>query len=199
MEGAKFKVLCKNTKYTIHVKIDYMYCILAGMTTEFKSAGCIFTNGRHILAGFQDKHQNPSMNGFGGKRMDNEQPIDTALRETIEELYGYDTVPTQLIDKIKWHIHIPKPLDRGDYKAFVYSFEDLRTIQWHVKYHMHASAVYIKMPFTLEELILNRLPSPTSEVKQLALLPLLKSLTIDSYFLDDCVELLKPGSESVPE
>lgn len=176
-----------------------MYFILVSMALEFKSAGCIFTDGKYVLAGYQIKNYTPSLNGFGGKRMDNEQPIDTALRETIEELYGYDTVPTQLIEKIKWHIHIPKPLDRGDYKAFVYDFEDLRTIQWHVKNHMYGSALYTKMPFTLEELILKRKPNQTCEVKQLALLPLIKSLMIDSYFLDDCVELLKPGSESVSE
>jgi hypothetical protein len=48
------------------------------------SAGCLFTDGAHVLAGMQ-KGQ---LNGFGGKRENREPIYITAWRETLEELFG---------------------------------------------------------------------------------------------------------------
>jgi 8-oxo-dGTP pyrophosphatase MutT (NUDIX family) len=49
-------------------------------------AGCIFTDGNLILAGYQPK--GPYISGIGGSSFDGEEPIVTAMREVMEELLG---------------------------------------------------------------------------------------------------------------
>ena len=52
--------------------------------SNFMGAGCIFTNGTHVLAGFQPNKKSPAISGFGGKRHGTETFTQTALRETLE-------------------------------------------------------------------------------------------------------------------
>ena len=51
----------------------------------------MFTDGIRVLAGRQNK--SGKIGGFGGKSHGGESRTETALRETIEELFGILDVP----------------------------------------------------------------------------------------------------------
>lgn len=63
-------------------------------TTNFRSAGIVFTNGKVVLAGYQRKIRNGReistfISGIGGATEEGETPLQTAIRETVEEIYDF--------------------------------------------------------------------------------------------------------------
>ena len=61
-------------------------------------AGIMFTNGSLVLSGYS-QHKN-KLTGIGGKKENNELPYETALRETMEELFELKEIPTELYKNI---------------------------------------------------------------------------------------------------
>jgi hypothetical protein len=93
---------------------------------EYTSAGCIFTNGTHILGGYQPNKQAPCISGIGGKREDCEEFVQTAMREMLEEIFGIYARP----DFVTALMAIPydRLLISGDYVSLIYSFTYLYII-----------------------------------------------------------------------
>ena len=61
-------------------------------------AGIFFTDEKIFLCGYsQHKHK---ITGIGGKKQNNELPYETALRETLEEIFEFDNIPFDF-NKIK--------------------------------------------------------------------------------------------------
>ncbi len=94
-----------------------------------QNAGCLFTDNRHILAGFQPNKSNKIISGFGGKAEGYETPFQNAWRETLEELFE---LPQEhilfLIDEIEKNIPYMKTYTNGNYTVFVYSFDNLLSL-----------------------------------------------------------------------
>jgi hypothetical protein len=149
------------------------------------NAGCLFTDSRHVLAGFQPNKHKQIISGFGGKAEQNETIFETAWRETLEELFE---LPQEqillLIQEIPNHIQHTKSYTNGNYTVFVYSFEHLLTLLELCEKKHIVSPIYDTFPTELFELILYRKPKPTSEVQQITLLPAAIS-TIDPYLTQD--------------
>ena len=61
-------------------------------------AGIMFTDGKLVLAGYNSKHL--FISGIGGKIKENETPILTAVRETVEELFELEEIPGRLLDRL---------------------------------------------------------------------------------------------------
>jgi hypothetical protein len=151
----------------------------------YQSAGCIFTDGKQVLAGYQ--HKRSYISGLGGGRMNGENYHETAIRETVEELF--DAVPsTELINRLQ-SISYSRRLMNGSYVVLVYSFDDLKTFMEICKDHLVDSRLYEKFPETLIELILNRKSDKNTEIQQLYLLPVNHELHIDRNFLSDLSQL----------
>jgi hypothetical protein len=130
-------------------------------------AGCMFTDGRIVLAGFHPKLG--KISGFGGMKIDDETPHQTAMRETLEELFGFKDIPHDIIARmpvVDRHIAYPS------YTCFLYSFDDLDTILRRAKRYFDSSSPYYpEFPTNLSELILKRTyENETMEVTELFLI-----------------------------
>jgi hypothetical protein len=150
------------------------------------NAGCLFTDHRHVLAGFQPHKPKKIISGFGGKGQEGETPFQTAWRETLEELFELPS-PTiqQLIDEIMHMIPYEQAYLNGNYSIFVYSFQNLLELLRICETRHIQSPLYDTFPTELFELILYRNPKPTSEVQQITLLPAVMTTQLDPYFLQD--------------
>jgi hypothetical protein len=163
---------------------------------DFRGAGCLFTNGEVILAGYQKKRGDIVITGLGGKREEEESYVDTALRETVEELFHVKEVPPKLIEALKTHM---KPVSIrgkevpgwGVYVMVIYTFEDLKTL---LKYAERASIrtkLYDTFPKTVSDLLLERGTGPNSsppEIAYLSIIPLdpdYANAPIQPEFLED--------------
>jgi hypothetical protein len=151
----------------------------------YTGAGCIFTDGIQILGGYQPK--GPYISGLGGHREYGEDYHQTAIRETVEELF--DAEPSEELIYQLQSIPYSKRILNGPYVALVYNFDDLRTFMEICKFHLNESSLYKKFPETLIELVFNRIHSEKSEVQQLYILPLNHDLHIDKNFLNDLSQL----------
>jgi len=158
---------------------------IAGSTlTNFKAAGCVFTDGKYILAGYQPKRSEYNISGFGGSRLDRETYMQTALRETLEEFFEIDP-PRYLIDYIE---QILKPTATHINESYVlvqYTFEDLIKLLGHSKSACKHTDIYDVFPESLNDLIFNRNHTPRSEVHQLCLLPFKSNIKIGKDFKMD--------------
>lgn len=149
-------------------------------------AGCIFTNGNHVLAGLQKKKGEFIISGIGGTRESDETFDVNAIRETVEELFDISNVDATLIKKICDTLHPKDRFLHGGYGVLVYDFDQLVTMLRIVKDHAtDASPVYRTFPSTIDELILKRVSREDSEINTLYLLPVIENVRMDDYFLQD--------------
>jgi hypothetical protein len=155
----------------------------------YECAGCIFTDGTHVLAGHQPLKKIPIISGFGGKKLSTESnPIDTALRETIEELFHVGDVDPEIIDDIKGEIQPKRTIVNGSYHAFVYSLTDLERILYVLRLNLLKTPLYPGVPGNLQGLLFQRAQDPSAEVLTLCLLPV-GCLNVCKLFQEDMKKL----------
>ncbi len=147
---------------------------------EFGGAGCCFMDEQHVLCGYQPHKRNNGITGIGGSREPNESVLDTAFRETIEELFNLKEVPKQLIELCKEKLQpqrlatSPEPNPKR-YIHVILSFEQLETLLALCKRAGVQSDVYPnQLPLTLIDLIRKRKVGPRAEVESLCLMPLIR-------------------------
>ena len=136
---------------------------------SYVAAGPIFTDGRLALAGYQPSKS--CITGIGGKAEEGEIPIMTAMREFIEEIYCC-AAPGLLITQLAVAVSPRRRLLAGDYELLEYNFDDLEQLLGVVASAELESPAYSRMPRTLIELILWRVPPKEAEVHCLSLIPL---------------------------
>lgn len=164
----------------------------------FKAAGVAFTNGVHVLAGYQPHKKHPSISGIGGSRERGENYMQTALRECVEELFEPSSIPKSLLTKLA-RIAPQKVIQTGSYINAIYTFDDLQTMLTLMKRLGLRSPLYEIFPKTLMDLIMKRTPSPTptptktAEISHLALLPVVAQTAetfMDPHFVADMSSFL---------
>jgi len=163
---------------------------------SFSAAGILFRNQTHVLAGYQPHKKNPCITGIGGSRKDGESAIQTAWRETIEELFDCERVPPKLLQLCETKFPPHDWFSRGEYICFLYSFDDLKAFLKIVKRVRLPTSLYEYYPLNLLELLMNRKHSETSEIESLCVLPFVREtrgvlhiheefcLDMDQTFLD---------------
>ena len=171
------------------------HLLVGGMptVTNFKAAGVLFTDGIHVLAGFQPGKN--AISGIGGSREGSETIRQTAFREAIEELLepvsDVKFIVQSLVDRYKCHPVIRK----GTYRFLVLSFMDLLHILQEAKAVGLKSQIYKTVPTTIAALLKKRKPTPTSEVTTLMLLPVkvtdldLSGIDLDPHFAEDLLSI----------
>ena len=144
------------------------------------AAGCVFTNEKLILT------------GLGGKLNQNEDPIHAAWRETLEELFDWDSVTE---DILLYCIELTpsKIIEDKTYIQYIYTFATLERVLQECYIRMYTSDLYEKFPFTLQELLFNRNPKGRVEVEQLSVLPM-EGQCIAKHFLRD-IQKIRGNSE----
>ena len=140
----------------------------------YKAAGVLFTDGKHVLAGYQPGKRVPCITGIGGCREKGEIRIDTALRETVEELYDIKKLPPGLLKKLKSMCVPIETFQNGSYVVFVLNFQDLEKILKTCMEFKVDTSIYKEYPLTLSDLIFNRDILLSSEITHLALLPFVR-------------------------
>lgn len=157
-------------------------------TIDFEGAGCIFTNGSMVLAGYQPKKGIKLISGFGGSRKVGENYFDTAMRELLEELL--EIKPTaHLLAYLNHEFQPNKVLINGTYVILQYSLNDIDTLLEIVGRFNYHSVIYTEMPINLLDLIFRRKYLKGMEVVNVLILPFINDFIIDPNFRKD-IELV---------
>ena len=138
---------------------------------RYSGAGVLFTNGTHVLAGYQPKKESPCISGIGGKReLRDTSFLYTGLREFLEEIFAIEPNPSY-IELIQEHVTPLRIVELGGYINIVYSFIDLETILTLLNANSATSRLYDTFPLTLTDLIFRRKVADDQEITHLAILP----------------------------
>lgn len=141
---------------------------------KFMGAGCVFTDGKHILAGYQPHKAKPGINGIGGHKEENETYQQTAYRETIEELFHVEKVPESLLIMLEKTM-VPKKIKvKNDYIMLHFDFQDLELLLRICRKVKLQTPLYTSFPKSLFALIHEREYNIKAEVAALCLLPVVK-------------------------
>ena len=161
-----------------------MFSCFSPRKLQYKGAGVLFTNGTHVLAGYQPNKKKPCITGIGGSREPYEIFLHTALREAVEELLHVKEVPSQLIFNLSDSLNPLSVFSNKDYATVVYTFEQLETFLIILKENGITTDLYKDFPLNLEELVFKRKNNKEAEIKQFAVLPL-ECSQISKEFLKD--------------
>ena len=145
---------------------------------KYSCAGVLFTNGTHVLGGYQPKKDSPCISGIGGKReLRDTSFLYTGLREFLEEIFAIEPLAgvggpnPSYIELIQEHVTPLRIVELGGYINIVYSFTDLETILTLLNANSATSRLYDTFPLTLNDLIFTRKISDDQEITHLAILP----------------------------
>jgi 8-oxo-dGTP pyrophosphatase MutT (NUDIX family) len=147
-------------------------------------AGIMFTDGKFVLAGYNPKKCHIS--GIGGKAEEGETPIQTAIRETLEELFELETIPEELKTVLYENLTFDTLFFTSDYTTFVMDFRyDLEVFFEVISKFDVRSRVYSTIPQTLEQLLMTRIVVPEAELSHLMLIPCVYNIGLDENFVQD--------------
>ena len=111
----------------------------------FFGAGILFLSedNRSVLSGFHPKLNRWS--GFGGKRRGNEEALETAVREVIEEVFGVFNPSEECILELSSCIQsIPK--NNADYILYIESESRLFEMAYILHSNNYVSPYYLSLP-----------------------------------------------------
>jgi hypothetical protein len=151
--------------------------------SSYTGAGCLFTDGIRVLAGFQPTKKHKGITGLGGWSNENEHWLQTAHREVIEELFSTAVVPQKLLDAMA-ELVPAQTFCESDYVTVVYTFKDLERILALAKWHGVGTYIYPSFPKTIGALLLQRQTSKVAEVQTLCLLPLAECSLAPEFMAD---------------
>lgn len=155
-------------------------------------AGCVFTDGKHILCGYQPHKKKPGITGIGGHREGTETYLETAYRETIEELFHITntTMPVGLIDNLVRTMQ-PKTIKmKKGYVLVTFDFVDFNLFLKLCRKAGLRSPLYTRIPKNLLETLQLRKYDAKAEISALCLLPIVyhhgkPEDFVNPYFLQD--------------
>jgi hypothetical protein len=138
---------------------------------KYSCAGVLFTNGTHVLGGYQPKKESPCISGIGGKReLRDTSFLYTGIREFLEEIFAIEP-NTSYIELIQEHVTPLRIVELGGYINSVYSFTDLETILRLLNEKGAVSRLYDIFPVSIDSLLYKRKIGEDQEITHLAILP----------------------------
>lgn len=121
------------------------------------AAGFLFTDGIFTIGGYQPHSH--CVSGFGGKQERDETPIQTAIRETIEEMFGI-AVPDAMVHEFEAILRRRGPIatrETRGYYLFVMDFRHLEILLQFVKSKGIHSPFYTTLPKDFGELFIRKM------------------------------------------
>lgn len=175
----------------INIEKSILSSVKIDNSIQYNSAGSFFTDGNLVLCGYQLNKKIPNISGFGGKREDTDKTyIETAIRETLEELF--DIIPdSEIIKLINMNLIHKKLIIQDKYYMLVYTFDDLELILTILNQKEITSKLYDIFPINITDLIFKRKFEIKSEISHLCLLPLKENIIINNDFIQDVHSLLQ--------
>ena len=96
------------------------------LSTTHIGAGCVFTDGKLVLAGYQPFKEIPCISGLGGTKKDGESVFETAMRETIEELFEITNISVVFLEYIKRQL--PGKYIRNNNYIFIVNYRHINRL-----------------------------------------------------------------------
>jgi hypothetical protein len=153
-------------------------------------AGIMFTDNNSVLGGYNS--HTLAITGIGGKKKGDETSIQTAIRETVEELFEFEEIPNELLEFLFNNLTFNTVFSRGGYSTYVMDFQyDLEVMLDSIHRYSLKSRVYDPLPQTLADLLLKRKNDINAEFSHLVLLPFARTIDIAGCFIND-IRHLKP-------
>lgn len=146
-------------------------------------AGIMFTDKNLVLAGYNKLQDH--ITGFGGKKKREEKPYETALRETIEELFEIHSLSDEQIKEICNKIVFDNLIAYKSYSLFIMSFNDLDNIIKILKSYNLKSKIYEEFPNNISDLILKRKYYDRSEFDSIIIIPFSDEVHVKPELLKD--------------
>ena len=163
----------------------------------YMGAGCVFSDDKHILCGYQPHKKKPGITGIGGHKEGEETYLQTAYRETIEEMFHVTQtqIPIGLLDKLVRTMSPKKIKMKKGYVLVSFTFGDLEQFLKTCKKSGLRSSLFAKMPTTLFDLLQTRRMELKAEISILCLLPLVHhdgkaKDFVNPYFIQDIREMV---------
>jgi len=156
---------------------------------EKQMAGILFTDGKFTLSGVNKYSE---ITGIGGKKEGEETPVQTAVRETVEELFEPEEIPSGLLEELYSKLIFDNMMVKRNYRIFIMNFNDLKIFFITAKKYKLKSKVYDILPLTIQELILERKVVNNAELRYMMLIPncpLHTELDFDGCFINDIIDL----------
>jgi hypothetical protein len=152
--------------------------------TTIVGAGCLFIQQGYALVGYSQKYKHYS--GFGGKQNVAETPIQTALRETAEELLGIEPTKAEIehLGKLLEH---KKLITRNNYAFLVLKIDDISVFS--NVFGVRQSPYYKTIPKNCSRFILERNPTETAEITEMKIIKVVSATNgdVDNEFIEDCI------------
>ena len=150
------------------------------------ASGCIFIQNTYVLCGFTPKIARYS--GFGGKpKSPTELTRETAIRETLEELFGIES-SSEIIDRIVEATRDRPLIERDGYAIIVLSINDIEIFSSELIHLSLLSPYYKEIPTKFTDLISKRILCEKQEVTELKLIDMVsdeKKNNIDPELIKD--------------
>jgi hypothetical protein len=111
----------------------------------FFGAGILFVSedGRSVLSGYHPKLNR--LSGFGGKCHEDEEPLETAVREIVEEIFGLFDISQECSLELSSCIrNIPK--NNADYILYIESETRLFEMAYILQKNNYVSPYYLEFP-----------------------------------------------------
>jgi hypothetical protein len=148
-----------------------------------ESAGILFTDERMVLVGY--KSFKGHITGIGGKQKKGETLFETAVRETVEELFDLSCVSPEFIVRYSALLNPFKTVKNKEFTHYLCTFKQLEALLVDRIITNSKSSIYLQPPLTLEALLLTRVPTEKTELSHLALLPYVCDLRIAGHLSSD--------------
>lgn len=155
-------------------------------------AGCVFSDGKHILCGYQPHKKRPGITGIGGHKEGEETYLQTAYRETIEELFHVTNtqIPVGLLDALVRTMAPRKIKMKKGYVIVSFTFDDLVLFLKVCKKKGLRSPLFPTFPKTLVDVVHKRGYDAKAEISVLCLLPVVfhegkAKDFVNPYFIQD--------------
>lgn len=157
------------------------------------AAGLLFTNEKLFLAGY--KSFKSHITGIGGKPHESDtSKLCTAIRETIEELFGIKEVNNEVIEHLMFMVRPFKEVTNESYTHFLCTFDDLKYMLTYCYLRIQTSPYYSVFPTSIEQLIFERKNTERAEIAQLCLLPFSSDMRIARHLMNDINLCVMPAS-----
>lgn len=119
---------------------------------NWEGAGILFTSHNTILAGYKVIDDEWELSGFGGKKLENELYYQTAIRETLEEIYEVPVTPN-IVNYVASRLKITKVVNNNGYIVVIVSLNQFKHFMLAAINFNFDTPMYKELPTSSVELI----------------------------------------------